>query len=62
MWIENALTVFLSSLQALRKKAGKVSGIPPEVLSHLDAAISVAHHEKILKVAGIRRMSSRSAA
>ena len=59
---KDALAAFLSTLQALRRKAGGVPGMPPEALAHLDAAISIARHETILKVAGIRRMASRSAA
>lgn len=59
---KDALVAFLSTLQALRKKAGKVAGIPPEILSHLDTAINLATHEKALKVAGIRLMTSSSAA
>jgi len=38
---KDALAEVLATLQALRKKAGKVAGIPPEVLAHLDAAINL---------------------
>ena len=59
---KDALAEVLATLQALRKKAGKVAGIPPEVLAHLDAAINLATHEKAIKVAGFRLMTSSSAA
>jgi len=59
---KDALAEVLTTLQALRKKAGKVAGIPPEVLAHLDAAINLATHEKAIKVAGFRLMTSSSAA
>lgn len=36
--------------------------IPPEVLTHLDAAINLVSNEKVLKVAGLRLVTSRSAA
>lgn len=56
------LKVFLSTLQEVRKKAAKVSGLPPEVLAHLDSAINLASHDQALKVAGIRPLATPSAA
>ena len=39
-----------------------VPGLPPEVLTHLDAAINLVSNEKVLKVAGLRMVTPRSAA
>jgi len=37
---------FLSNLKALRKKVAGVSGMPAEVIAHLDAALSILNNEK----------------
>lgn len=58
----DALAALATDLNAVRKKAAKVEGVPPELLSHLDAAINLAGHETMLKVAGIRSIPASSAA
>ena len=53
---------FLKTLRELRKKAARIAGMPPEAISHLDAAINLAGNEKALKVAGLRMTSALPAA
>ena len=53
---------FLKTLRALRKKAAAITGMPPEAVNHLDAAISLVNNEMTLKVAGLRMTSTLPAA
>lgn len=47
------LADFLTALRKLRQKAGKVAGMPPEAITHLEATINLVSNERILKVAGL---------
>jgi len=40
------LDKFASDLKSLRRKAGKITGIPPEVMVHIDAALALLNNEK----------------
>lgn len=53
---------FLKTLRGLRKKADGIAGMPPEAVSHLDAAINLVGNEKALKVAGLRMTAALPAA
>jgi len=39
-----------------------VPGLPPEVITHLDAAINLVSNGKVLEVAGLRMVTPRSTA
>jgi hypothetical protein len=56
------LAGFLTSLRGLRQKAGKIAGMPPEAITHLDAALNIAGNEKVLKTAGLRLITTRPGA
>jgi hypothetical protein len=51
---------FLTALRGVHKKAAGIAGMPPEVVSHLEAAINLIGNEKALKVAGLRMTSAGS--
>jgi hypothetical protein len=56
---EDALKSFLSKLRLLRKHGSALASMPPEVISHLDAAIDILKNAHTLQLAGINLIGAR---
>lgn len=52
----DSLSKFLSQLRHLRRSGAALTGMPPEVISHLDTAIDILQNEHAAAVAGLHRI------
>ena len=53
----NALMTFASQIRSLRRKGARINGMPPEVLSHLDSAVTILTTEQQVAKAGLHLLS-----
>jgi hypothetical protein len=51
---KDPLQSFMSKLRLLRKRGAELATMPPEVITHLDAAIDTLKNHNIVKLAGFR--------
>ena len=57
-----SLKSFLSKLRLLRRRSAELKPMPPEVISHLDAAIAILGNARTLQVAGLNLVETGAAA
>ena len=50
---QSSLKNLISKIRLIRKRANELANCPPEVITHLDAAIDVLNNENAVKVAGL---------